>query len=314
MRRAGVAVSAVVVGLVGATLVAPAGVGLAQDDDCVREERVIVDYDENGNPIYEVRTIDTCDDDGDDGSGGDGPDTCHTESGQEVPCSDPVMGWWSSSYDCYVTLQDPQPPEGDEAWEGNDPDDGSVYLFHCLQPDGSWRPETHFLTEAPALPSPTVLAQQAVGGLALSGARVGIAPSPDGVGLVGVPVWLWTDGDQATVGPIRNTVSVPGLAVTAEANATRIEWNMGDGNVVVCDGPGRPYHPSYGAEEPDCGHTYSRPSSTQPDGRYTVVATTTWHIEWWVEPRGSGLEDEEFQFRDSEPVSIQINELQVVTG
>ena len=50
---------------------------------------------------------------------------------------------------------------------------------------------------------------------------------------------------------------------------------MGDGQVVVCQGPGTPYLDSYGRRSsPTCGHTYTR------QGRYTVRATSHWVISW----------------------------------
>jgi hypothetical protein len=110
------------------------------------------------------------------------------------------------------------------------------------------------------------------------------------------------------------SVPGPGITVTAEGNATQIEWNMGDGTTVVCEGPGTPYEARYGDQHsPDCGHVYTEPSRGQPDGRYAVTAITTWHVEWWVEPRGSAAEGEDFFDRDSS-TTVRINELQVVTS
>jgi hypothetical protein len=209
-----------------------------------------------------------------------------------------------------VQLANPQPPAGDEGWEGNDPADGGVYTFACPQPNGSVTLETHFLEEAPALPSASELAQQAIGQLNLVGAQIGIAPDPDGVGLVGVPVWLWTENTAETWGPISTSVSVPGLEVTARAQATRILWEMGDGTTVECDSPGEPYRPEYGDREPECGHVYQYPSLSQPDGRYQITAVTDWHVEWSATNGASGDQD----FTRESSTSVEIHELQVVTS
>jgi hypothetical protein len=179
---------------------------------------------------------------------------------------------------------------------------------------GDFSESYEVLDQPPDLPSVTELAQQAMESLPLVGADIGIAPGPDGAGLVGLPVWMWTENTAETWGPVSVSVPGPGITVTAEGNATQIEWNMGDGTTVVCEGPGTPYEARYGDQHsPDCGHVYTEPSRSQPDGRYAITTTTTWHVEWWVEPRGSGAEDEDFFERPSS-TTVQINELQVVTS
>lgn len=284
-------------------------------DGCYELREVETGEDDDGNPTYGWRYVNVCDDGGGDGGSGGGPSVCsHPEVG-ELPCYDDVHGWWSASLQCYVRLAEQQPPAGDPDWDGNSPEDGAIYVLSCPEVSGgevSYPARTTFLAQGPDVPSVADLAQQAMESLPLVGADIGIAPSPDGVGLVGVPVWLWTEDTDATWGPVSVSVPGPGITVTAEGNAVRIEWDMGDGNTTVCNGPGQPYQPSFGAQEPDCGHVYQYPSSTRPDGRYTVVATTVWEVQWWVE--GGGESGNDSFTRVSEPVSIQINELQVVTG
>jgi hypothetical protein len=296
---------------------APAGyvdAALAQsDEECPRWEEVVVGEDEDGNVLIETRLVTECRQDGDDGSSA-GNETCSLQGVGPVDCVHPVYGWWSQSAGCYVSLANPQPPPGDEDWGDNDPADGAVYLFACPLPAGGFAIDPRFLEEAPGVPSVAQLVQEAIGSLPIVAPQIGIAPDPSGTGLVGLPVWMWTEDTDATWGTLTTTVSVPGLAVTASATATQIEWDMGDGNTVVCDGPGTPYSAEYGSEEsPDCGHVYAAPSRDQPEGRYAITATTTWHVDWWVEPQGDGAEGEEGFFPDSS-TSVQINELQVVTS
>jgi hypothetical protein len=308
---------AVVVMLAGVTFAfsaAPRTVAVAQSDqECWQQQWVIIGEDEQGNPTYGWRLVNTCEEEGDPGGGG--PSACEHPDLGEVPCYDPAMGWYSESYDCYLTLASPQPPAGDPAWGDNSPEDGAIYMMSCAEGGDTWDTGPVFLDEAPELPSVSQLAQQAMESLPLVGADIGIAPSPEGTGLVGLNVWMWTNDSDATWGPVSVSVPGPGITVTAQGEATQIEWDMGDGNVVVCDGPGTPYHPRYGGERsPDCPHVYTEPSRDQPNGRYTVTAATTWHVEWWVEPRGSAAEGEDLFFRTSEPVQVRINELQVVTS
>ena len=178
-----------------------------------------------------------------------------------------------------------------------------------------FRESYDFLDEAPGVPSVAELAQQAMDSLPLAEPDIGIAPSPTGVGLVGLYVWMWTENTDATWGPVSVSVPGPGITVTARGEATRIDWNMGDGTTEVCNGPGTPYEARYGNQPSPtgCDHIYTEPSRLQPDGRYAITATTTWHVEWWVEPQGSAAEGEQFFDRVSS-TSVRINELQVVTS
>ena len=74
--------------------------------------------------------------------------------------------------------------------------------------------------------------------------------------------------------------------------------------------PGTPYRASYGmARSPDCGYLYSSPSVQQPDGKYRVVATSTWSVHW----AGGGKQGDITTTRASQ-VRIPVGELQVVGG
>jgi hypothetical protein len=299
------AIVAMLVGMAG-VLSAPSPAAVAQSDqECWTWRRVITGEDENGDPLYGYRIVNICEDDG--SSEDSGEATCG-----DNPCFHPTHGWWSEAYDCYIRLADPQPPVGDPAWADNSPEDGAIYTLACPQGDGTYRTPNIFLEQAPEVPSVTVLVQQAVEQLPLVSADIGIAPRPGGAGLVGLPVWMWTNNADATWGPVEVRVPGPGITVVAQAEATRIEWDMGDGHTVVCDEPGTPYHPRYGGEpSPDCPYVYSEPSRDQPDGRYTVTATTTWYIEWWVEPSGPSGDD---AAERTSSTTVRINELQVVTS
>ena len=52
-----------------------------------------------------------------------------------------------------------------------------------------------------------------------------------------------------------------------------MRWLMGDGQVVVCSGPGTVYEDRFGkADSPTCGYTYSK------QGVYTVRAESLWRV------------------------------------
>lgn len=156
--------------------------------------------------------------------------------------------------------------------------------------------------------TPARLADTAVSRLPLRPAAIGMAPTPGSVGVVGAPVWLWTAVSPQTWGPISATASVPGLSVTAVANATSLVWDMGDGTTVSCSSPGTPYHAAYGFQpSPDCGYMYKRTSADQPGHAYRVTVTTTWRITW----SGGGQSGVLTQTR-STGLDVQIGELQVL--
>lgn len=201
-----------------------------------------------------------------------------------VPCSSEA-GYWSNGYHCYIRLLDPQPPAGDPTWQGHEPGDGAVY--HCYQPQTEialyiWSADPP--PNSGAGPSPGEVAQLAIEQMDLRAINIGITPEPgdDSVGIVGMPVWLWAaNPDSHTVGPMTESVTAGGIAVTATAHVHEITWDMGDGTTVVCPTSGTPYEPSYGnTKSPDCGHIYQKSSSTKSGGKYTVTATSDWVITW----------------------------------
>jgi hypothetical protein len=243
---------------------------------------------------------------GDGGSGG--TNTCEWQ-GQWVKCFQDGFGWFNESDGCYYIPESPQPPAGDPAWEGHDPGDGAIYRQRCFGDfigTPVWRQNPP--PGQPGTVTPAQLAARAIRALPMGKPQIGMAPQSTGRGLVGLPVWMWTDVGETTWGPVSRTASVPGLAVTARAEVTQIVWSMGDGGSVTCTTAGTPYQPAYqGTKSPDCGWKYERPSP--PGGRYTVTATATWSIEWWVV--GGGETGGATVTRQAQ-TTVQIDELQVV--
>ncbi|GAB4001741.1 hypothetical protein GCM10029992_38070 [Glycomyces albus] len=121
---------------------------------------------------------------------------------------------------------------------------------------------------------PEVLAAQAVDNLQLP--RPQIAASPEAAQLVYLPVWMWLEGDSWSSQSA--SASVPGLTVTARAVPVKATWDMGDGTTVTCEGPGTAWEKGMDPEaaSPDCGHTYTQPSSN--DLRTSV--TVAWEVTW----------------------------------
>lgn len=201
-----------------------------------------------------------------------------------VPCTSDA-GYWSNGYNCYISAVDPQPPAGDPSWDGHGPGDGAVY--NCYQPETDlliyiWAQDPP--PNSGAGPTPRDVAELAIKQMDLRAINIGITPSPgeNSIGLVGMPVWLWDDDPDAhTVGPATASATAGGITITATAKVNKITWDMGDGSTVTCTTAGTPYKASYGNKKsPDCGYVYTKSSSHEPGGKYTVTATSDWVITW----------------------------------
>jgi hypothetical protein len=201
-------------------------------------------------------------------------------------------------------------------WIGEDPDGGGSWYMRSCPTDPliplllfNFRIPTFVLLKNP--PPPERAARNVLAKIHVSGAKTGIAPNPGGSGLVGLWVWLWTEDPAHTWGPVNDTAkdTETGLTAQISAQATRIDWNMGDGSrPVACDNPGRPYSASDGVNPPPCGYQYQKSSRDQPGGQYTITATTTWRVTW-----KAGASSGVFVVTaTSDPIKIRIDELQVV--
>lgn len=145
-------------------------------------------------------------------------------------------------------------------------------------------PPSYFCFATPASPvaligpivDPRAVALQARNSLALPAPAVNLNPSTRQNQLVQVPTWMWVDG--AGWGARSSTASVPGVTVTATATPQRVIWDMGNGERVVCPGPGTAYDTSRGeaGQHSDCYYTYRHP------GYMTVSATVVWTVTWSV--------------------------------
>lgn len=205
--------------------------------------------------------------------------TCKYQ-GEKVDCTS-SFGVWSQAEGCWVQRMSPQPPADDALWGGRTA--GAIYWCQPPARAGSigggrafWAPSAG-AAGAPVLVDPVTLAEEAIESMHLQAIGVGITPpqGPDTYTLVGIPTWMWVDDPTPrTWGPIRRSASAGAVTVTANATATKVVWDMGDGEVVSC-GTGTPYDPAFQAEpSPNCGHVYAAP------GRYHVTATSYWEVDW----------------------------------
>src|SRR5262249_17759083 len=110
------------------------------------------------------------------------------------------------------------------------------------------------------------------------------------------------------------TARAGGVAVTATASLTRVDWDMGDGHTLTCHGPGTPYQAEDGSRpSPDCGYSYPVSSAGMPDESFTVTATLHWSITAAVAGPGAapapGIPDYAVTIA---PLELRIAELQVL--
>ncbi|GAB3599700.1 ATP/GTP-binding protein [Kineococcus gypseus] len=141
---------------------------------------------------------------------------------------------------------------------------------------------------APVIIDPAQVAALAVARLQIQAPDVQLVPKPEpgGFGFIGLPVWLWTP--QAQWQPISATASIAGVTVTATAQLSTIDFDMGDGAVVRCESPGLPYQASFGdRDSPTCGHRYSKTSAHEPNQEYTITATANYDVTWAGAATGS---------------------------
>ena len=135
---------------------------------------------------------------------------------------------------------------------------------------------------------PGDLAEEAMERTPLPEPIITMAPRPEIPQLVNLPVFLWLPAEQWR--PITASASAGPVTSTVTATPKRVIWDMGQGDQVVCAGPGMPYDPTLSdeANPSTCRYTYRRSSAGQPDGSFTVTATVEWETTWDVTGAAGG--------------------------
>ncbi|MGH3947507.1 MAG: hypothetical protein ACRDSE_00045 [Pseudonocardiaceae bacterium] len=157
---------------------------------------------------------------------------------------------------------------------------GGWYMRACYLADATGESMVRWpmWLSTPPVASPEVLARHARSMLMLPDVLIRVSPAGDQ--LVGLPSWLVVD--PASWQTRSATASVPGVSVTATARPVSARWVMGDGNSVVCHGPGTVWRPGLdpAADSPDCGYRYSRSSAGAPGAAFPVTVTISWQVSW----------------------------------
>lgn len=176
------------------------------------------------------------------------------------------------------------------------------------------------------VPDPEEIALSLLASIQLSAPDIRLSPPATGSVLLRMPLWLSTVETDHTWGPIPDSQCVGGVCVEITAQAVSISWDMGDGTTVTCQRDQNvAWQPGLDFLDPGnaCHHYYQRSSRDQPDGRYQVVATTTFRSEWSATGAvtQSGVFENITDFCGpagnapcQSTVAVLVEELQVLTG
>ncbi|MHB1771906.1 MAG: hypothetical protein ACYCST_09210 [Acidimicrobiales bacterium] len=151
--------------------------------------------------------------------------------------------------------------------------------------------------------NPVVVAEQAVKQLALASPTIEMAPPPGSPQLVGVATWMWVSpGAWQTLSA---SASAGTVTTTATATPAKVVWDMGDGDIVTCDGPGTPYSASAPNATTNCSYTWGQA------GTYQVTATLYWSVTWTAlgAPGGGNLG---LQAGPTSQVAVTVTESQAI--
>jgi hypothetical protein len=246
-----------------------------------------------------------------------GRTSCPSEAYRDEPAeefSSPPSRDKKKQTDCYLHRLDI--PPGTEVY------DQAGALLGVADGTGAWfykvcngSSEGALLSANPLVflpdPNPEALRQQALRELTFPTPEIVTSPPADKVQLVNMRTWLSVGGSWRT---LSSTAEVPGVSVTVTAEPARVLWDMGNGDKVVCEGPGSTYDTSRGENDQPgaCFYRWRRSSAAEPDGSYLVTATLQWNVSWTVTgaPGGGALPEME----QSATRAVQVGEAQARSG
>ena len=194
--------------------------------------------------------------------------------------------------------------------------DAAPFCTQPVPPDFATQlPGTLVTNAAAAVPggpqiilTPEQIAYIAFARLHLEPLKPVIGPPPElnrwKMAAVGYPLWLSGGGDPH---PPAVWDQVFNLRVRLEARVKSVDFLMGDGNVVTCDGHGLRWTPAVepGEKSPVCGYQYAKPSL--PDGNYTVTARTHWNVNWTINSQTGVI-----PMIQASSIELPVGELQVL--
>lgn len=231
----------------------------------------------------------------------------------EISCGSD-FSYWSNNRQCYIGMVDDASWPARPVWYSPD-----AAYYRCSNEVGGSLTFLTFWSEAvpPGLKvlTPGKAAEKLISTFQLQGIEIGMAPKVNPAwghrrSYVGVPIWLWVDNPQPlSWGPYTETATLGGQTITATAQVSTLQWDMGDGASLLCATTGTPYTVGYGVtNSPTCGHQYSQTSSSNAGDRYTVTATSQWVVTWTSLSGATGT----VNLTTSSSTQLEINELQTV--
>lgn len=134
--------------------------------------------------------------------------------------------------------------------------------------------------------------------------------------IVTVPTWMWFPAGEWK--PLTASAGQGLLVVTITATPVSSRWDMGDGQVVTCTGPGTALdHWPAGVDprtvhSPDCDHVYTRWSGDQPGGEWPVTVHVRYRITWFSTTGRSGVQADLVLERND--IRIPVDEVQALNG
>lgn len=152
----------------------------------------------------------------------------------------------------------------------------------------AWSPKSALPGVAPVakviVVNPRVLLSRAQRSIRVpSPGPIGLSPGGSGWTVPQFATWLWVR--PAAWRPVTARASAAGVTAVVTAAPSRVRWDMGDGSVTTCAGPGTPYDPVRPAsvQSSSCTWTYRHHT-----GAMTVTATITWTVSWVVTGTSGG--------------------------
>lgn len=150
-------------------------------------------------------------------------------------------------------------------------------------------------------PSPRQIAQTLVAQLGLTRPQIHTSPSAASHLLVGLPTWLWIDGNTAD-----RHVTDPTGQVAIDARQS-VAWSTDEG-ALPCSSAGTPYVAGRSdpkAASPDCGWTFRRA------GGHTITADVRWTVTFSV---GGAVQGQLAPTTWTLTQPVQVDEVQTVNG
>jgi hypothetical protein len=206
-------------------------------------------------------------------SGGGGG--CQDTSGNLIPCVDGFGGVWVAARQCYGFQLDPQPPPDSPLWKGNRPSEGSIWSCDrtVAIPENTW-----FVPGASPVIDAATVAEDLVRRAPFETAHASIAPPPSFHSYVNYKNWMWIPEKQWH--DVSVSVDAGGARVTLSATPTRVEWDMGNGDVEFCAGAGRVWTVSTPEDAPTtCDYTYTDMEDPTGD-TWEVSARIVYSVAW----------------------------------